>query len=98
MRALTLIGFLLLLLGTWDRASGQNLVQNGGFEKWNGCPYGTQGVDQLVNWVNLTAVTPDHWHQCDDLYNPPSPRLDQGCGAIITYWGPPFSLSTIGNI
>jgi len=43
---------------------GQNLVPNGDFEQYSGCPYiGT--IDSALYWINPTLGSPDYLNPCD---------------------------------
>ena len=48
---------------------GQNLVPNGGFEQYYGCPDNWAQIDSCLFWMNpatnlLTTGSPDYYHQC----------------------------------
>ena len=44
---------------------GQNLVPNGDFEQYSGCPTNTNQLDSALFWINPSNVgTPDYFNQC----------------------------------
>lgn len=45
--------------------NGQNLVPNGDFELYSGCPYDYSQIDSSLFWINPSMVgTPDYYNQC----------------------------------
>ncbi len=74
---------LFLLLVSWERASAQNLIPNGGFELYSGCPTspGIGQLDSVLYWINPAPYppggSPEYFNQCAPGYlNVPN-----------TYWG-----------
>ncbi|MFI5217903.1 MAG: T9SS type A sorting domain-containing protein [Bacteroidia bacterium] len=68
MRKFTL---LLCLLSTTLVGWGQNLVPNGGFEQYSGCPPSLAQLDSCLFWMNpatniyLISGTPDYFNSCN---------------------------------
>jgi hypothetical protein len=56
------------LLSTAFAGKGQNLVPNGDFEQYIGCPTATAQMDSCLFWRNpantITGGTPDYFNQC----------------------------------
>jgi type IX secretion system substrate protein len=45
--------------------SAQNLIPNGDFELYSGCPYDYSQIDSALFWINPSTVgTPDYYNQC----------------------------------
>jgi len=57
--------FLFFILFT---AKGQNLVPNGDFEQYSGCPFAISQFDSALFWFNPTGASPDYFNACA---NPP---------------------------
>jgi len=59
-----LIWFLLQSCGI---CYGQNLVPNGDFEQYWGCPYWVSEIDSTKFWFSPTQGTPDYFNQCSSF-------------------------------
>jgi hypothetical protein len=60
-------------------SEAQNLVPNGDFEQYSGCPTGFQQIDSTLFWFNPSSCgTPDYFNQCA---NP------SGVGVPDNYYG-----------
>jgi len=59
---------ILFLLSTTFVVNGQNLVPNGNFEQYSGCPIWNSQLDSVLFWINPavppTGGTPDYFNQC----------------------------------
>lgn len=78
---------------------GQNLVPNGDFEQFSGCPTNWSQIDSALFWMNPTiggtgAGTPDYFNSCDTsfLVSVPSnslgfqiPHSGNAYGGIVLY-------------
>jgi hypothetical protein len=53
---------ILLLIG--GMCSGQNLVPNGDFEQYHGCPDAFGQIDSAKFWFNPTIGSPDYYNTC----------------------------------
>ena len=52
---------------------GQNLVPNGDFEQYSGCPNYVDQFDSLLLWTSPTDGSPDYFNACDTgIVNVPS--------------------------
>jgi hypothetical protein len=54
-------------------ATAQNLVPNGDFEQFSGCPHDPDRLDSALFWMNTSpdvpnSGTPDYFNACDTLY------------------------------
>ncbi|CAN5373004.1 hypothetical protein BH11BAC1_BH11BAC1_09380 [soil metagenome] len=57
--------FFSLLVLTCNISVGQNLVPNGDFESYSGCPTNLTQIDSALFWTNPSTVgTPDYFNQC----------------------------------
>lgn len=56
------LGWLALCLP--GAAAAQNLVPNGGFETFRGCPQQDNRLDEAAPWFNPNEATPDFYHRC----------------------------------
>jgi hypothetical protein len=56
--------FLIFMFITCEICKGQNLVPNGSFEQFVGCPSNWAQFDSCLIWVNPTGATPDYFNQC----------------------------------
>ena len=56
--------YLITLLLTCRICSAQNLVPNGDFEGYSGCPDNASQFDSTLFWFSPTAATPDYFNQC----------------------------------
>jgi hypothetical protein len=54
----------LFLTSTTFTGRGQNLVPNGDFEGYSGCPDYLHQLDSALFWFNPTIATPDYYNQC----------------------------------
>ena len=56
----------------------QNLVPNGGFEQYSGCPNAENEIDSAKYWINpasgLNGGTPDYYNSCATSPNEPVPN------------------------
>ena len=59
-----LLLFIFFLLFIFN-VKGQNLVPNGDFEGYSGCPSNISQLDSSLFWINPTIATPDYFNQCD---------------------------------
>lgn len=59
----------ILLLFVLFQSSAQNLVPNPSFEDTIFCPSGAGSDLAVVNWINPTLASPDHFHACSDAIN-----------------------------
>jgi hypothetical protein len=76
----------------------QNLVPNGDFEQYSGCPDNIGQLDSALFWFNPTNATPDYYNQCASGSYVGVPANALGfqyahsgvayCG-LLTYWGFP---------
>jgi len=63
-------GRILLLLLSYQFSVAQNLVLNGDFEMYSGCPSGLEQLDSALYWINPSDSgttlpgTPDYFNQC----------------------------------
>ncbi|MFI5217902.1 MAG: T9SS type A sorting domain-containing protein [Bacteroidia bacterium] len=60
--------FILFLLSTTFVGWGQNLVPNGGFEGYIGCPTSLNQFDSVLFWINPTAASVDYYNQCGSQF------------------------------
>jgi hypothetical protein len=72
MNARLLLIFLLLITASAGKA--QNLVPNGDFEQYSGCPTDYAQFDSLLSWLNindnvLAYGSPDYFNQCSGASN-----------------------------
>ncbi|MEO5570993.1 MAG: T9SS type A sorting domain-containing protein [Bacteroidia bacterium] len=56
--------FLIILFFSCIICDGQNLVPNGDFEGYSGCPTFYSQLDSALYWFNPTGATPDYYNQC----------------------------------
>jgi len=84
------INFLLILLLTCRICNGQNLIPNGDFEQYSGCPSYYGQIDSALFWINPNAGTPDYFHECSTFFNTGVPHNgmgDQGAHSGVAYGG-----------
>jgi hypothetical protein len=60
-KAITTVCFLLLLIPI---ASGQNLVPNGNFEQYSGCPMTHSAISNCTGWNAYTLPSTDYFNAC----------------------------------
>lgn len=56
--------YLVFLFFIWCAGSAQNLVPNGDFEQYNGCPIFYSNYDSVLFWFSPTDGTPDYYNNC----------------------------------
>ena len=56
---------LLALMTTVRICEGQNLVLNGSFEQFSGCPDWMSQFDSVLFWMNPSTGSPDYYNACD---------------------------------
>ncbi|MEP7171764.1 MAG: T9SS type A sorting domain-containing protein, partial [Bacteroidota bacterium] len=56
--------YLIILLLTCRICNAQNLVPNGDFELYSGCPGNYSEIDSALYWMNPTEGTPDYYDSC----------------------------------
>lgn len=59
------IFYLFITLIANNFCHAQNLVPNGGFEQFSGCPNYAFQFDSVLIWLNPTSSTPDYFNSCD---------------------------------
>ncbi|NNC82126.1 MAG: T9SS type A sorting domain-containing protein [Flavobacteriales bacterium] len=81
---------------------GQNLVPNGGFEEYHGCPDATGQIDTAMYWFNPTIGgengSPDYFNECSSFYGTQVPQNFYGyqeayegsayAGILLYYFAP----------
>ena len=63
------VGWLIVMFFSCGVCVGQNLVPNGDFEQYSGCPTAPQQIDSLLFWFNPSispSGTPDYFNQCSN--------------------------------
>jgi OmpA-OmpF porin, OOP family len=75
------IGFSCML---WAVGYGQNLVNNGSFEEYTGCPDNAGVLDYTLNWVRIQG-TPEYFNSCATLPWVATPT--NGLGYQVPYDG-----------
>ncbi len=92
-RILTYCGLFLFAL----QLQAQNLVPNGDFEEYKGCPTGGAQLDSCTFWFNPSNASPDYYNHCslNPLTSVPynnfgiqKPHSGNGYAGLITYWHP----------
>lgn len=90
----------LLILTLWlsgHSAYAQELIPNGGFEKYTTCPYQDNLLSEAAPWYNPNRATPDFYHRClptNQMQLPP--HSGQGIGRLFMdqgwaeYFGTPL--------
>ena len=63
-RKIFLLKTLLLFLISNNESNGQNLIPNGSFEQYTGCPTYFNQLDSSIHWINPTNASPDFYNQC----------------------------------
>ncbi len=58
--------YLIVLLLTCKICEGQNLIPNGDFEQYSGCPDNVAQLDSASFWFNPTYATPDYFNSCSN--------------------------------
>lgn len=56
--------FLILLFIAFRVSKGQNIVPNGDFEQYFGCPDYVSQIDSAKFWTNANGGTSDYYHEC----------------------------------
>lgn len=59
--------FLIVLLGAAFAGKGQNLVPNGDFELYSGCPNSWAQLYLATNWLDPSNGTPDYYNSCNNI-------------------------------
>src|ERR1700704_5421680 len=64
------------IISTAFAGKGQNLVPNGDFEQYSGCPNFAGQMDSCLFWINPApyppAGSPDYFNQCASFVNVPN--------------------------
>jgi OmpA-OmpF porin, OOP family len=81
--------FIFLFFLTFKICNAQNLVPNGNFEQYSGCPTYLSFSDSLLFWISPTSGTPDYYNGCST-----SPSI----GVPYNYFGFQPALSDSGYI
>ncbi|MBL7929271.1 MAG: T9SS type A sorting domain-containing protein [Bacteroidia bacterium] len=55
---------LIIMFFTCGVSEGQNLVPNGDFEQYSGCPNSYGQIDSALFWINPTVGSPDYYNAC----------------------------------
>lgn len=55
----------MLLFLLYETTHSQNLIPNGGFEQYSGCPNWVAQLDSTLSWFNPTFGSPDYFNSCD---------------------------------
>ncbi len=67
------------LLATFGICSGQNLVPNGDFEQYYGCPTNWSQIDSAKFWTSPTILgSPDYFNQCTAFWGVDVPNNNWG--------------------
>ncbi|HKR04042.1 MAG TPA: T9SS type A sorting domain-containing protein [Bacteroidia bacterium] len=95
----TLLFFIFFLLFIFN-AKGQNLVPNGDFEQYSGCPTAYSQIDSALFWFNPTVGwslggTPDYHNACSVSQNVGVP--DNGFGYQYAHSGAGYAGAYCGN-
>src|SRR6185436_23686 len=74
---------------------GQNLVPNGDFEQYSGCPDDLDQIDSALFWFSASIGTPDYYNQCAaftvdvpvNLAGFQFAHSGMAYAGILTFWG-----------
>jgi hypothetical protein len=73
--------YLIILLLTCRICSAQNLIPNGDFEQYSGCPNNPNQIDSSLNWIGTAAYSIEnasYFNQCD---------INNGVGVPNNFFG-----------
>jgi len=77
-----------ILLFTFTICGAQNLVPNGDFEQYSGCPNALIQLDSALFWRSATSATPDYFNACA---NPSFVGVPSNIGVQNAYSGDGYS-------
>ncbi|MBP9082756.1 MAG: T9SS type A sorting domain-containing protein [Bacteroidia bacterium] len=76
------------LIMTTSSLKAQNLISNGGFENYTGCPVTFSQIDSVVGWTVPTSyVSTDFFHTCAPLSSLVGVPVNQGTGYQFPHSG-----------